>query len=101
MPVGVVDEGMRLLAPATKLMYQLIELAQSALDDADDVSCDADVVTDMLRRLVELLVDVVKANKEQAERVSTDASSTPPPRHCLLQLWSLTSGQFIRYFNVD
>ena len=48
MPVGVVDEGMRLLAPATKLMYQLIELTQSALDDADDVSCDADVVTDML-----------------------------------------------------
>ena len=55
MPVGVIDEGMRLLAPATKLMYQLIELTQSALDDADDVSCDADVVTDMLRRLVELL----------------------------------------------
>ena len=81
-PVGVIDEGMRLLAPATKLMYQLIELTQSALDDAGDVSCDADVVTDMLRQLVELLVHVVKANKEQAERVSTRRLLDPTPAFC-------------------
>ena len=69
--VVALDECSKLLVAVTKLMYQLTELLQSGTG-ADDVinNRQSHVIPDMLQRLVERLVVMVKTNREQTTRVS-------------------------------